>query len=91
MTSIVPGWVKAIIGLAVAGIILYTLPIMDLLAMFMYFCVIPAVFVACLALGVFGLYEWGWNAFHGTWNTTLDSLKDRVVVAATEMKARQQV
>jgi hypothetical protein len=90
MTSIVPSWVKVILGLAVAGVIMKTLPILDLLFAFFYFCVIPMVFIGCLMLGVFGLYEWGWGAFESTWNKGLEGVKAKVTEAAVNLQHQRQ-
>lgn len=88
-SNIVPSWVKVVIGAAVAGLILYTLPIVDMLVAFMYFCVLPLVFLGCCAMAVFGLHEWFYSSFEETWNKGVGSLRDSIIEKAAEMKAAQ--
>lgn len=86
-THIVPSWVKVVIGVTVAALIAYTLPIFDLMMAFLYFCVLPMVFVGCIAMAVFGLHEWFYSSFEKTWNSGVDSLRDRIIEKAAEMKS----
>lgn len=86
-THIVPSWVKVVIGVTVAGLIMYTLPIYDMLMAFMYFCVLPMVFLGCLAMAVFGMHEWFYSSFEKTWNSGVDSIRDRIIEKAAEIKA----
>ncbi len=85
--NIVPSWVKVGAGLTIAGLILYTLPIFDLMMAFLYFCVLPMVFIGCIGMAVFGLHEWFYSSFEKTWNKGVDGLRDRIIDKAAEMKA----
>lgn len=89
MTPIVPGWVKALLGFTIAGAIIYFTPIMDLMAMFFYVCVLPAVLIGCSVLALVGLHQWGWQTFNATWNAGVESFKSKVTEAAVDMQRRQ--
>jgi hypothetical protein len=77
-----PSWAKMLIGASIVGLLAYTTPIIDLLLSFLYFCVIPIVFCACIALALVGAGEWGWNTFSGGWNAFTDSVRKAAQQAA---------
>lgn len=84
--NIVPSWIKVVLGVTVAAVIVYTLPIFDLMMGFLYFCVLPLVFIASVGMALFGLQEWFYSGFQKTWNNGVDSLRDRILEKAAEMK-----
>jgi hypothetical protein len=79
-----PSWAKILVGGAVVGLLAYTTPIIDLLLGFLYFCVVPLVFLACIALAVVGAGEWGWNTFSGGWNAFTESVRKAAQQAAQQ-------
>ncbi|MHC4834799.1 MAG: hypothetical protein ACYTCN_02440 [Planctomycetota bacterium] len=85
-TLVVPSWIKVLLGTVGAGLILYTLPVYDLLMGFMYFFVLPVVLLSCAALAVVGAQEVAYTSFENSWNKGVDGLRDRIVEKAATMR-----
>lgn len=81
-----PWYVEAAAGVAVAGIIAWKLPLVELMTIFFYVVLIPLGFLASTHAAGAALYE----GFSGGFNTAMDEIRERVQAKREELKRAEQ-
>ena len=76
----IPWWAKLIIGAVGVGVIAKYTPIVELLSLFFYVCMVPLLLMMSLGLLSSGSYE----ALRGGWNKTSAEIKRRVDLKVSE-------